>query len=103
MIYTDINKEYLTPHHHCFQVVAYSDSLDWKDYGADSIVQKCTEHKNLGNGSIILMHNGAKRTPEVLERVITGLKEKGFELVPISQLIHRGEFTIDHTGRQHKK
>ena len=49
------------------------------------------------------MHNGAKRTPEVLERVITGLKEKGFELVPISQLIHRGEFTIDHMGRQHKK
>ena len=86
-----------------FQVVAYGDSLDWKDYGTDSIVQKCTEHKNLGNGSIILMHNGAKHTPEALERVITGLKDKGFELVPISQLIHRGEYTIDHTGRQHKK
>ena len=79
------------------------DSLDWKDYGADSIVKKCTEHKNLGNGSIILMHNGAKHTPEALERVITGLKDKGYELVPISKLIHRGEFTIDHTGRQHKK
>lgn len=79
------------------------DSLDWKDYGADSIVKKCTEHKNLGKGSIILLHNGAKYTPEALERVILGLKEKGYELVPISQLIHRGEYTIDHTGRQHKK
>ena len=79
------------------------DSLDWKDYGADSIIKKCTEHKNLGKGSIILMHNGAKYTPEALERVITGLKDKGYELVPISQLIHKGEFTIDHTGRQHKK
>ena len=79
------------------------DSLDWKDYGADSIIKKCTEHKNLGKGSIILMHNGAKHTPEALERVITGLKDKGYELVPISQLIHRGEYTIDHTGRQHKK
>ena len=49
------------------------------------------------------MHNGAKHTPEALERVITGLKEKGYELVPISLLIHRGEFTIDHTRRQHKK
>jgi polysaccharide deacetylase family sporulation protein PdaB len=79
------------------------DSLDWKDYGADSIVKKCTEHKNLGKGSIILMHNGAKFTPEALDRVITGLKDKGFELVPISQLIHKGEFTIDHTGRQFAK
>ena len=86
-----------------FKSVAYVDSLDWKDYGVDSIVKKCTEHKNLGKGSIILMHNGAKYTPEALERVITGLKDKGYELVPISQLIHRGEFTIDHTGRQHKK
>ena len=86
-----------------FKVVVYVDSLDWKDYGADSIIKKCTEHKNLGKGSIILMHNGAKFTPEALERVIVGLKDKGFELVPISQLIHRGEFTIDHTGRQHKK
>lgn len=79
------------------------DSLDWKDYGAENIVKKCTEHKNLGKGSIILMHNGAKYTPEALERVIIGLKNKGYELVPISQLIHRGEYTIDHTGRQHKK
>lgn len=42
-----------------FKVVVYVDSLDWKDYGIDSIVKKCTEHKNLSNGSIILMHNGA--------------------------------------------
>ncbi len=103
MIYIDINKEYLTLTTTTFQVVAYVDSLDWKDYGADSIIQKCTEHKNLGKGSIILMHNGAKYTPEALERVITGLKDKGYELVPISQLIHRGEYTIDHTGRQHAK
>ena len=61
--------------------------MDWKDYGVNSIVQKSTEHKNLGNGSIILMHNGAKHTPEALERVITGLKDKGYELVPLSQLI----------------
>lgn len=79
------------------------DSLDWKDYGADSIVKKCTEHKNLRKGSIILMHNGAKYTPDALEGVILGLKEKGYELVPISQLIYREDYTIDHTGRQHKK
>lgn len=79
------------------------DSLDWKDYGVDSIVKKCTENKNLRKGSIILLHNGAKYTPDALESIILGLKEKGYELVPISQLIHRGEYTIDHTGRQFKK
>jgi hypothetical protein len=36
------------------------DSLDWKDYGVDSIIQTVTQHKHLGNGSIILCHNGAK-------------------------------------------
>ena len=34
------------------------DSLDWKDYGVDSIIKTVTEHKHLGNGSIILCHNG---------------------------------------------
>ena len=79
------------------------DSLDWKDYGVESIIKKCTQHKKLGNGTIILLHNGAKYTPAALEQVITGLKDQGYELVPISQLIHRGEYTIDHEGRQHKK
>lgn len=34
------------------------DSLDWKDYGVDSIVKTVIGHKHLGNGSIILCHNG---------------------------------------------
>jgi peptidoglycan-N-acetylglucosamine deacetylase len=79
------------------------DSLDWKDYGVDSIIKSVVNNKHLGNGSIILMHNGARDTPEALESIITGLKEKGFELVPISQLIYTGEYKIDHEGRQFKK
>ena len=65
------------------------DSLDWKDYGADNIVSRVVDNDHLGNGSIILMHNGAKYTPDALERVITGLQEKGYEIVPISQLIYK--------------
>ena len=76
------------------------DSLDWKDYGADSIVSKVVEHKHLGNGSIILMHNGAKYTRDALERVITGLQEKGYEIVPISELIYKENYEMDHEGRQ---
>ena len=79
------------------------DSLDWKDYGVESIINKTVNHKKLGKGSIILMHNGAKFTPQALQAVIIGIQEKGYEIVPISQLIYTGEYTIDHMGRQFAK
>ena len=76
------------------------DSLDWKDYGRDSIIQKVCENKNLRNGSIILLHNGAKYTAEALDDVLCGLEEKGYSFVPVSELIYKKNYTIDHTGRQ---
>lgn len=79
------------------------DSLDWKDYDAATIIKKVTEHKHLGNGSIILCHNGAKHTAEALDQMITTLKAKGYQLVPISELILRDGYTINHEGRQIKE
>ncbi len=79
------------------------DSLDWKDYGAKSIVDTVVNNNHLGNGSIILCHNGAKYTKDALESMITGLKDKGYEIVPISQLIYTGEYYMDHEGRQFEK
>ncbi len=76
------------------------DSLDWKDYGVASIIKTVCENKHLKNGSIILMHNGATYTPDALEAVITGLQDQGYEIVPISQLIIRGDYHLDHTGMQ---
>lgn len=76
------------------------DSLDWKDYGVDSIIHTVVDHKNLGNGSIILCHNGAKYTAQALEALITGLQEKGYEIVPVSQLILKKDYHMDVTGRQ---
>ncbi len=76
------------------------DSLDWKDYGVDSIIKTVTRHKHLGNGSIILCHNGAKYTAEALDTMITTLKEAGYELVPISELIIKENYHMDHEGRQ---
>lgn len=78
------------------------DSLDWKDYGVDSIIKTVTEHKNLQNGSIILMHNGAKYTAQALPTVIEKLQEKGYEIVPISELIYKDDYHLDVTGRQIK-
>ena len=34
------------------------------------------------------------------DTIIKGLKEKGYEIVPISELIYRGECEMDHEGRQ---
>lgn len=76
------------------------DSLDWKDYDAATIIRRVTEHKHLGNGSIILCHNGAKHTAEALDELITTLQKKGFQLVPISQLIMKDNYKMDAEGRQ---
>lgn len=76
------------------------DSLDWKDYGTDSIVNTVLNHKHLGNGSIILCHNGAKYTAKALDALITGLKDKGYELVKISDLIYKENYKMDVEGRQ---
>lgn len=76
------------------------DSLDWKEQGPDAEINQVLNHKHLGNGSIILFHNDAKYTPQVLDTILKGLKEKGYEIVPISQLIHRDNYEMDHEGRQ---
>ena len=80
--------------------VSNGDSLDWKELGAEHEINQVLNHKHLGNGSIILFHNDAKYTPQVLDTIIKGLKEKGYEIVPISQLIHKDNFQMDHEGRQ---
>lgn len=76
------------------------DSLDWKDYGVESIIKTVTQNEHLGNGSIILCHNGAKYTAQALETLITTLKDAGYEFVPVSELIYRDHYHMDHEGRQ---
>ncbi len=76
------------------------DSLDWKDYDAATIIRRVTQHKHLGSGSIILCHNGGKHTAEALDELLATLKQKGFQLVPISQLILKDHYTINTEGRQ---
>ena len=78
------------------------DSLDWKDYGVDSIIKTVTEHKHLGNGSIILCHNGAKFTAQALDMLIAKLKNDGYTFVPVSELIYKDKYHMNHEGRQIK-
>ncbi|MCM1399985.1 MAG: polysaccharide deacetylase family protein [Clostridium sp.] len=78
------------------------DSLDWKDYGVEDIIDRVCGHKALGNGSIILLHNGAKFTSEALDGLLTGLEAKGYTFLPVSRLIYRDKYHINHAGRQFK-
>lgn len=72
------------------------DSLDWKGIGGDEIYKRVTE--NVVPGSIVLFHNAAEHTPEALADIIEYLLAEGYEIVPISELLLKGEYEIDHTG-----
>ena len=76
------------------------DSLDWKDYGVDSIISTVCTNKHLGNGSIILCHNGAKYTADALDTLITNIKGQGYEIVPVSELIYRDGYHMNAEGRK---
>ncbi len=72
------------------------DSLDWQDPSPDEILTRVKD--NLHPGAIILMHNGAKNTPEALPKVIDYIKSQGYTIVPISQLLPKGSYTTDPNG-----
>ena len=73
------------------------DSLDWKDPTPAQMIERITS--KLTSGSIILMHNGAKNTPEALPQIIDAVRAQGYEFVPISEIILEGDYTTDHEGR----
>lgn len=76
------------------------DSLDWKDYGVDSIINTVCEHDALEPGAIILCHNGAKYTARALDTMLSNLEKQGYEFVPISELIMKDNYHMDATGKQ---
>ncbi len=76
------------------------DSLDWKDPSVDQIVQNCTS--KLQPGSIILLHNGATNTPEALPKIIETIRNQGYKIVPISEILLKGKYTTDIQGKMCK-
>lgn len=75
-----------------------NDTLDWKGVPAADLVANGA--KKLQNGSIILLHAGAKHTAEALPALIDAVEEKGYTFCPVGDLILPAPYTIDHTGRQ---
>lgn len=75
------------------------DSVDWKGLSAEEIANRVTGR--ISPGSIVLFHSGAENTPEALPDIIEYLLGEGYEIVPVSELIIKEGYTIDHTGRQY--
>ncbi len=76
------------------------DSLDWKELGVQPVVDRVV--RNVKKGSIVLFHNNAKYVSEYLPLVIERLQKEGYEIVPISELIMKDNFYVDHTGMQRR-
>lgn len=74
------------------------DSLDWKDLSATDIAMRVINA--VKDGSIILMHNNGLHTAEAVPIILETLKNKGYNFVPIGELIYRSDYTIDPAGRQ---
>lgn len=74
------------------------DSLDWKELGAQAVVERVT--RNIRKGSIVLFHNNAKYVSEYLPLVLEKLQAEGYEIIPISDLIYKENYRMDNSGRQ---
>lgn len=76
------------------------DSLDWKNLSATEIAMRVINGAK--NGSIILCHNNGLHTAEALPLIFSTLKNRGYQFVPIGELIYKQNYHLDHNGRQHE-
>lgn len=65
------------------------DTLDWKGYGATSLVTGVLSHPNLASGSILLLHSNSPDAAAALPTLIDSLRQQGYEPVPVSQLLQQ--------------
>lgn len=74
------------------------DTLDYEGLTGEEMWNRIKN--KLSNGSIILSHNGTKHTAESLDYLIKNIKEKGFEIVKVSDLIYKDNYSINSNGTQ---
>lgn len=82
----------------CYTIQWNIDTLDYTGITEEKMWNRINE--KLCSGSIILMHNGTKHTADSLEVIIKNIKEKGYDIVPISELIYQKNYKIDSRGTQ---
>ncbi len=82
-----------------YYVIQWSlDSIDWKGLSAEELYARIVP--KAVRGDILLFHSGATHTAEALPEILDGLAARGLEVTPVSELIYRDNYIIDHTGKQ---
>ena len=76
------------------------DTLDYTGITGEEMWKRLD--KKIGNGDIILMHNGTKNTANSLEYLIENIENKGLKIVKVSDLIYKENYKIDINGTQTK-
>ena len=83
-----------------YEAVQWSiDSLDWKDRGTQDIIKQCTYR--VEPGDIVLFHNDSNDILHALPTVIQHYQGLGYTIIPVSQILLNGPYTIDVQGKQH--
>ena len=72
------------------------DSLDWRPTTPQEIVQRVTS--KIAPGAIVLFHNNAEHTPAALRPILDYCCQEGYEVVPISELLIKGDYYIDKSN-----
>ena len=74
------------------------DTLDYSGITGEEMWNKI--YNKLKSGSIILMHNGTLHTSDSLYMIIKNIKDLGYEIVKVSELIYNDNFEINSNGEQ---
>ncbi len=74
------------------------DSKDWKGGDAKGVTDEVLS--KVKSGDIIMFQNNMAATPEALPAIILGLREDGFKLVTISELLLPENSFVDSQGTQ---
>lgn len=83
-----------------YEVIQWDvDSLDWKTgQTAQGICDRVLSR--VKPGSIVLFHNDGVNTVEAIKTIIRTLLNQGYSIVPVSELLVKGDYYIDRaTGR----
>ena len=74
------------------------DTLDYKGLTGDEMWNRLKD--KITGGSIVLMHNGTAHTADALDKIIYNITQKGLNIVTVSDLIYKDNYTIDNNGMQ---
>jgi peptidoglycan/xylan/chitin deacetylase (PgdA/CDA1 family) len=74
------------------------DTLDYTGLTGDEMWERLDE--KIKPGDIILSHNGTQHTADSLDMLLKNIKQKGLEVVTISELIYLENYTINSNGTQ---